>query len=118
MPGFPDPFVSNVPGSLMNAEELTRAIRIDIAGELEAIHLYQAHAQATDNALVKEVLLDIANEERVHTGELQRLLEILLTDEAGLRSKGADEVNAAVAKMGGPAATAAPAEPTTIGALK
>jgi rubrerythrin len=112
MPGFPDPFVSNVPERPMNAEELTRAIRIDIAGELEAIHLYQAHAQATDNALVKEVLLDIANEERVHTGELQRLLEILLADDAGLRSQGADEVNATAAKMGGQA------EPPTIGSLK
>jgi len=118
MPGFPDPFVSVVPERKMNAEELTRAIRIDIAGELEAIHLYQAHAQSTDNELVREVLLDIANEERVHTGELQRLLELLLADEAQLRAQGAAEVDATVAKLGGGAATAAAGEPPTIGSLK
>ncbi len=107
MPGFPDPFVSNVPERKMDAEELTRAIRIDIAGELEAIHLYQAHAQATDNELVKDVLLDIANEERVHTGELQRLLDLLLADEVQLRAQGAAEVDATVAKLGGAAGSPA-----------
>jgi len=121
MPGFPDPFVGNVPERNMNFEELTRAIRIDIAGELEAIHLYQAHAQATDNELVKDVLLDIANEERVHTGELLHLLDLLLADEAQLRAQGAAEVDAAVAKLGGAAASAAPpaaGDPPTIGSLK
>jgi rubrerythrin len=120
MPSFPDPFVSNVPERKMNFEELTRAIRIDIAGELEAINLYQAHAQATDNELVKEVLLDIANEERVHTGELQRLLDLLLTDEVQLRAQGAAEVDAAAAKLAGAAPAASPAsgEAPTIGSLK
>jgi rubrerythrin len=116
MPGFPDPFVGNVPERKMNAEELTRAIRIDIAGELEAIHLYQAHAQATDNELVKDVLLDIANEERVHTGELLHLLELLLTDEAQLRAQGAAEVDATAAKFAGGSAPAG--DPPTIGSLK
>ncbi len=118
MPGFPDPFVSNVPDRKMNAEELTRAIRIDIAGELEAIHLYEAHAQATDNELVREVLLDIANEERVHTGELQRLLDLLLPDEVKLRAEGAAEVDAEAAKLGGTPAKPAAGEPSTIGSLK
>jgi len=102
----------------MNADELTRAIRIDIAGELEAIHLYQAHAQATDNPLVKEVLLDIANEERVHTGELLRLLELLQADETQLRAQGAAEVDAAVAKLSAQPASAASAEAPTVGSLK
>ncbi len=118
MPGFPDPFVSNVPERKMDAEELTRAIRIDIAGELEAIHLYQAHAQATDNELVKDVLLDIANEERVHTGELQRLLDLLLADEVQLRAQGAAEVDATVAKLGGAAGSPAASEAPTVGSLK
>lgn len=121
MPNFPNPFVGNVPDRKMNFEELTRAIRIDIAGELEAIHLYQAHAQATDNELVKEVLLDIANEERVHVGELQRLLTILLADEAELLAKGKAEVDAVAAKLGAqanPSAQAAAGEASTIGSLK
>jgi rubrerythrin len=122
MPDFPNPFVSNVPERKMNFEELTRAIRIDIAGELEAIHLYQAHAQATDNELVKEVLLDIADEERVHVGELQRLLTLLLDDEAELLAQGKAEVDAVAAKLGIQAASgSAPAsvgEAPTIGSLR
>ena len=103
---------------MCSSDLLTRAIRIDIAGELEAIHLYQAHAQATDNELVREVLLDIANEERVHTGELQRLLDLLLPDEVELRAQGAAEVDAEVAKLGGAAAAAPAGESPTIGSLK
>ncbi len=124
MPGFPNPFVGNIPERTMNFNELIRAIRIDIAGELEAIHLYQAHAEATDNELVKEVLLDIANEERVHVGELQRLLVLLLEDEAELLAEGAAEVDAEAAKLAGKAAPAGEPAPasgdsaTTIGSLK
>jgi rubrerythrin len=100
MPDFPNPFSGNVPDRKMSFGELIRAIRLDIAGELEAIHLYEAHAEATDNALVKEVLLDIANEERVHVGELQRLLVLLLDDEAALLAEGAAEVDKEAAELG------------------
>lgn len=124
MPDFPNPFSGNVPEKKMTFTELIRAIRLDIAGELEAIHLYQAHADATDNELVKEVLLDIANEERVHVGELQRLLTILLPDEADLLAEGAAEVDSEAKKLGtkpasgGGEATAAGGEALTIGSLK
>lgn len=121
MPNFPNPFVGNVPDRKLNFEELIRAIRLDIAGELEAIHLYQAHAQATDNELVKEVLLDIADEERVHVGELQRLLTLLLADEEKLLAEGKAEVDAVAAKLGAQAAPSAQAtagEAPTIGSLK
>jgi rubrerythrin len=50
-----------------------------------------AHAEATDNPLVKEVLIDIANEERVHAGEFSRLLQILTGDEDELLAQGAEE---------------------------
>ena len=100
MPSFPNPFSGNIPERKMNFSELIRALRIDLAGELEAIHLYTAHAEATDNELVKEVLQDIANEERVHVGELQRLLTLLLEDEAKLLAEGAAEVDAEAAKLG------------------
>jgi len=100
MPDFPNPFSGNVPERKMNSDELIRAIRLDIAGEFEAIHLYTAHAEATDNELVKEVLLDIANEERVHVGELQRLLVLLLEDEAELLAQGATEVDKEAARLG------------------
>ena len=77
----------------MTARELTRAIRLTLAAEQEAVHLYEALADATDNKLAVEVLQDIADEERVHAGEFQRLLNILLPDEEKLLAEGAEEVD-------------------------
>jgi rubrerythrin len=93
MPEFVNPFSGKVPKTPLTVEELTRAIRLNLAAEEEAVHLYQAHADATDHPLAKKVLLDIADEERVHAGEFQRLLSILLSDEEELMAKGAAEVD-------------------------
>ncbi len=93
MPEFVNPFVGMVPGRKMTVHELTRALRLSLSAEEEATHLYEALADATDNELAKAVLRDIANEERVHKGEFQRLIEILLPDETELMAQGAQEVN-------------------------
>ncbi len=93
MPEFVNPFSGMVPERNMTFNELIRAIRLNLAAEQEAIHLYQAHADATDNELAKKVLLDIADEEREHVGEFQRLLSILLEDEEQLLASGAEEVD-------------------------
>lgn len=82
-----NPFVANVPRQLSN-EELEQAIRVDIAGELEAIVGYEAHAPATSDERVKKVLYHIADEERKHVGELQQLLYMLNPKEAELIEKG------------------------------
>ncbi|WP_061214617.1 demethoxyubiquinone hydroxylase family protein [Syntrophomonas wolfei] len=71
-----DPFVANLPRPLSN-EELIQALRVDIAGELEAIIGYEAHIMATTDERVKKVLTHIANEERRHVGQLQQLLFVL-----------------------------------------
>jgi len=93
MAEFVNPFSGKVPDRKLTSEELIRAIRLDLAAEHEAVHLYMAHAEATDNPLAKEVLIDIANEERVHAGEFSRLLQILTGDEDELLAQGAEEVN-------------------------
>jgi uncharacterized protein len=93
MPEFLNPFTGMAPDRKMSLNELTRAIRLNIAAELEATHLYQAHADATDNELAKKVFLDIADEERVHAGEFQRLLNILAPDEQKFLDEGTGEVN-------------------------
>lgn len=72
--------------------EVTRAIRDAIIAEEGAIKQYEAVVDATDNTTVKEVLQDIANEEKVHVGELQKLLSMLLDDEQGFLDEGAGEV--------------------------
>ncbi len=120
MPDFFNPFSGTVPDRKLTKDELLRAIRLDIAGELEAIHGYLAHADATDNALAKAVLTDIANEERVHAGELIRLLGILTNgEEDEYLRKGTLEVDTLAAQLASPApgAAAAKDEPT-IGSLK
>ena len=107
MPEFVNPFTGVVPGRKLTDSELMRALRLNVAAELEATHLYMAHADATDNELAKKVLIDIANEERVHAGEFQRLINILAKDEEAFLAEGAEEVNE-MASGRGPEITEAP----------
>ena len=92
MPAFANPFQGNVDRK-MTKEELIEAIRLDIAGELEAIYVYDAHVQATDDALAKKVISDIRDEEKAHVGELMTLLRILDPKEMELFLSGEEEVN-------------------------
>lgn len=100
MPEFVNPFSGTVPDRKLTREELIRAIRLNIAAEHEATHLYMAHADATDHPLAKKVLTDIADEERQHVGEFQRLLSILAPDEDELVAHGVAEVNEMAASLG------------------
>lgn len=93
MPDFVNPFAGVTPERKMTKREVTRAIRLSLAAEEEATHLYEAIADATDDPLVRKVMQDIANEERVHVGEFQHLLRKLLPDEEGFLQDGATEVN-------------------------
>lgn len=69
-----NPFVGNASKQMMSPEELTQALRVDIAGEYEAIIGYEAHAASTNDENAKKILYHIADEERHHVGELQQLL--------------------------------------------
>ncbi len=93
MPEFVNPFSGIIPSRKLTDAELARALRLDLAAEEEAIHLYEAHADATDHPLAKKVLLDIANEERVHAGEFQHLISLLLKDEETFLVQGSREVD-------------------------
>lgn len=86
-----NPFVAYVPRPMSN-EELAQALRVDIAGEYEAIIGYEAHAIATGDERAKKVLYHIADEERKHVGELQQLLYILCPKEAEYIEKGMQAV--------------------------
>jgi len=72
--------------------ELTRAIRDAIVGEENAIKQYETIVDASTNEDAKKVIQKIADEERVHVGELQKLLIDLLSDEQELLDDGAKEV--------------------------
>jgi rubrerythrin len=73
MPEFVNPFSGAVPREMTHGE-LVRAIMLDIAAELEAVHLYLAHMDATSDEDAKKVLFDVAQEELVHAGEFTSLL--------------------------------------------
>jgi len=92
VPEFLNPFTGRVPERKLGKEELVRALRLDLAAEHEAVHLYLAHADACDDPLAEAVLRDIADEERVHIGEFQRLILILTGNEQQLNDAGAQEV--------------------------
>ena len=119
MPEFLNPFTGVIPGRKLTKEELIRAIRQDLAAEHEAVHLYLAHADATDHPLARAVLTDIANEERVHAGEFARLIALLTGDEDAFLAKGAKEVDDAALGLG--ARESPPASPSgakTVGSLR
>ncbi len=99
MPNFANPFQGNVNRKLTK-EELIQAIRLDIAGELEAIYVYDAHVQATDNEVAKKIIGDIRDEEKAHVGELMALLRILDPKEAELFASGEEEVREMLEDLG------------------
>ena len=92
MPAFANPFQGNVERK-MTKEELIQAIRLDIASELEAIYVYDAHVEATDDVRAKKIISDIRDEEKVHVGELMTLLMVLDPKEIEMFASGEAEVN-------------------------
>jgi rubrerythrin len=99
MPEFSNPFTILKNDRKLTHEELVRAIRFMIAAEYEAIQLYQQTAESTDSALAKEVLLDIANEEKEHAGEFLRLLHELDSEEKKFYRVGYEEVEEMIKKL-------------------
>ncbi len=123
MPEFLNPFSGKVPDRKLTKDELIRAIRLDLAAEHEAVHLYMAHAEAADDPLAKKVLMDIADEERVHAGEFARLIAILTGNEDTLLAQGAQEVDLMALELSAPKTAPKPESEektpeTTIGSLK
>ena len=99
MPDFGTPFSGLACDRKLTDEELIRAIRFMVAAEYEAIQLYMQLAESTDNTLAKEVLKDIADEERVHAGEFLRLLRELAPDEEKFYQEGAEEVEEMIGEL-------------------
>jgi len=98
MPDFGNPFSGMKKERKLTDAELVRAIRFMVSAEYEAIQLYMQLAESTDNKLAKDVLVDIADEERVHAGEFLRLLYELAPDEMDKYNEGAEEVEEFIEK--------------------
>ena len=71
-----NPFHSVVPRKLTDSE-LARAIRLDMEAELDAINLYAAHIEATDNEAAKAILQHVMDEEREHAALFWQLIASL-----------------------------------------
>ncbi|MDD5701586.1 MAG: ferritin family protein [Dehalococcoidales bacterium] len=92
---FTDPF----PGLgqdivLTEKQDLIRALRLDLAAELEATNTYTAHADACrgDFPEIAAAIDDVADEEKVHAGEFVALINALDKAEGRLIEKGTLEV--------------------------
>ncbi|MDI9633202.1 MAG: ferritin family protein [Methanolinea sp.] len=122
MPEFGTAFSVKASDRKLSRSELVRAIRLMVAAEYEAVQLYTQLAESIDDELSREVLLDIADEERVHAGEFLRLLQELAPDEPDFYAQGAAEVEAEIAKLGQAKGTAAGGEKSgnalTVGSLR
>jgi rubrerythrin len=92
MPNFTDPFPGMKQTGDLDTHEITRALRLDIAAEEDATHIYTAQADRITIPAVKRTLLDIADEERVHAGELLRLIQEVDDTEAKFMAQGMREV--------------------------
>ena len=89
---FLDPFPGLVPNKKLNNREILRALRLSISAEQEAVHLYESFADAISNPKIKKVMQDVANEEKVHIGEFQALLDEFDKDEIKSIEDGKKEV--------------------------
>ncbi|HBT20640.1 MAG TPA: rubrerythrin [Peptococcaceae bacterium] len=92
MPDFGNSFAGNKFECKLTKDELIRAIRFMIAAEYEAIQLYAQLADSIDDEFAKAVLLDIADEEKVHAGEFLKLLYHLDPKEEEFYKQGFEEV--------------------------
>lgn len=80
------------PERKINDRELSRVLRFSIAAELDAIHLYELIADATDDEDIKKVMTHVAEEEKVHVGEFQEMLKRVDKTTQDLLEEGTKEV--------------------------
>ena len=79
-------------GRKLSGEGISQAIRLAIIGELDAINLYLQLAEAIEDENARKVLVEIAEEEKVHVGELLELLKKFDKEQEKALEKGAEEV--------------------------
>lgn len=99
MPEFANPFSGLANDRKLTQEELIRAVRYMVAAEYEAVQLYVQLAESTDSELARTVLVEIADEEKVHAGEFLRLLKELAPEEEEFYQEGYEEVEEIIEKQ-------------------
>lgn len=67
-------------------------LRMAIIAELDTTSLYEQMAEMTSNNDLKKVFLDVAKEEKTHTGEFEEMLRRLDKEQVEENKKGEKEV--------------------------
>jgi rubrerythrin len=67
-------------------------LRAGMIAELDAVSFYEQMTAETENIKMKELLLDIAKEEKTHMGEFQSMLLSLDKQQVEELKKGEEEV--------------------------
>jgi uncharacterized protein len=86
-----DPFHSLVPRKLTDLE-LARVLRLNLEAELDAINLYGAHIEATDNEEAKRVIRHVMDEEKEHAALFWALIRKLDPDQARHAAEAEDKL--------------------------
>jgi rubrerythrin len=68
-------------------------LRAGMIAELDAVSFYEQMAAETEDKKIREVLLDIAKEEKTHAGEFQAMLLRLDRQQLEELRRGKDEVD-------------------------
>lgn len=83
--------VDNIANIKNNKERDKQIARISMISELDAVNLYEKLSLLATNKDLKEILLDIAKEEKVHNGEFEYILSKIDPDWEGLEDDGEEE---------------------------
>ncbi len=73
-------------------------LRAGVMAELDAINQYEQMAALANNKKIKELLLNIAKEEKTHVGEFEAMLLMLDNEQVVELEKGRQEVEEIVRK--------------------
>jgi rubrerythrin len=71
---FTKPFQQSSATASLSPTELLRALRLDLAAELDAMSLYQAHIESISSPHVQAVLARIRDDEKEHAAQLLTII--------------------------------------------
>lgn len=92
-------FWSNkIGGKPLSKKETVQALRDMVVAEYDAIQLYERFAESIQDKSIKKVVLDIADEEKVHVGEFLKLLDMLDPKEEDRYEEGEKEAGNKIKK--------------------
>jgi len=67
-------------------------LRIGMIAELDAANFYERLAELASNSDISKIMFDVANEEKVHAGEFETLLERVDSEYKDKEEEGEEEV--------------------------